>query len=235
MDCPKKGINIPLCYDAPLKNQGIFIPFPCYTGVMPKISDAHRDMRRAQILDAAWRCFYREGVQATTMEQIIKEAGLSASAMYRYFGGKDDIIFSAISSSLTAVGKLLEPIVAQGLAPAALVERVTSDIEAFSQREDYNLAAIAMHGWSEAQRDEKVRELIRGFYMGFREQLVAQVLRWREEGEVTPHTDATEVAKALQSIILGYVVQMSIMRDVDPAGHARGLAAFFGARAGNPV
>jgi AcrR family transcriptional regulator len=202
---------------------------------MPKISDAHREMRRAQILDAAWRCFYREGVQATTMEQIITEAKLSASAMYRYFGGKDDIIFSAISSSLTAVGKLLEQIVARDLAPAALVQRVTVDIEAFSQRENYSLAAIAMHGWSEAQRDEKVRELIRGFYLAFRERLVARVLRWQAEGEVAPETDATEVAKALQSIILGYVVQMSIMRDVDPDGHARGLAALLGTRAGKPV
>lgn len=201
---------------------------------MPKISDAHREMRRAQILDAAWRCFYREGVQATTMEQIIKEADMSASAMYRYFGGKDDIIFSAISSSLTAVGKLLTPIVARDLAPAALVERVTGDIEAFSQRENYNLAAIAMHGWSEAQRDEKVRELIRGFYLGFREQLVARVTRWQAAGDIAPNADVVEVAKALQSIILGYVVQMSIMRDVDPAGHARGLAALLGARGGDP-
>lgn len=200
---------------------------------MPKISDAHREMRRAQILDAAWRCFYREGVQATTMEQIIKEADMSASAMYRYFGGKDDIIFSAISASLSAVATLLEPIVARDLGPAALVERVTADIEAFSQREDYNLAAIAMHGWSEAQRDERVRELIRGFYEGFREQLVARVLRWQAQDEVAPDADATEVAKALQSIILGYVVQMSIMRDVDPAGHARGLAALLGTRTGD--
>lgn len=61
---------------------------------MPKISDTHREMRRAQILDAAWRCFYRNGVQATTMEEIIREANMSASAMYRYFSGKEDIIFS---------------------------------------------------------------------------------------------------------------------------------------------
>ncbi len=198
---------------------------------MPKISDAHREMRRAQILAAAWRCFYREGVQATTMEQIIKEAGMSASAMYRYFGGKDDIIFSAISSSLTAVGKLLEPILAQDLSPADLVEKATGAIEAFSQRENYNLASIAMHGWSEAQRNEKVRELIRGFYLGFREQLAARVSRWQAAGDM-PETDPGEAAKALQSIILGYVAQMAIMRDVDPVGHARGLAALVPMRAG---
>lgn len=80
---------------------------------MPKISDEHRAARKAQILDAAWRCFYREGVQATTMEQIIAESGLSASAMYRYFGGKDDIIVAAIETSLRGLAQLLEPIVEQ--------------------------------------------------------------------------------------------------------------------------
>lgn len=192
---------------------------------MPKISEAHREMRRAQILDAAWRCFYREGVQATTMEQIIREADMSASAMYRYFSGKDDIIFSAITSSLTAVGKLLEPIVAQELSPTALVERVTADIEAFSERQGFNLASIAMHGWSEAQRDDKVRLLIRDFYLRFRQQLAARVDRWKKAGALSAHADTAEVAKALQSIILGYVVQMAIMRDVEPMLHAQGLAA----------
>jgi AcrR family transcriptional regulator len=192
---------------------------------MPKISEAHREMRRAQILDAAWRCFYREGVQATTMEQIIREADMSASAMYRYFSGKDDIIFSAITSSLTAVGKLLEPIVAQELSPTALVECVTADIEAFSERQGFNLASIAMHGWSEAQRDDKVRLLIRDFYLRFRQQLAARVDRWKKAGALSAHADTAEVAKALQSIILGYVVQMAIMRDVEPMLHAQGLAA----------
>jgi len=40
----------------------MFIPFfwgLCYDACMPKISDEHRAARQAQILDAAWRCFYR--------------------------------------------------------------------------------------------------------------------------------------------------------------------------------
>lgn len=195
---------------------------------MPKISDAQREMRRAQILDAAWRCFYREGLQATTMEQIIREADMSASAMYRYFGGKDDIIVCAITSSLTAIDKLLGPILAQELSPTALVERVATAIEAFSQRRGFNLASVGMHGWSEAQRNEKVRLLIRDFYLGFRGQLEARVKRWQKAGQLTQAADATEVAKVLQSVILGYVVQVAIMRDVDPAEHARGLAAISG-------
>ena len=151
---------------------------------MPKISDEHRAARQAQILDAAWRCFYRQGVQATTMEQIMAESGLSASAMYRYFAGKDDIIVAAISSSLSRLGQLLEPILEapQQCSVPALVQQVTAAIESFTARPGYNLCRIALHGWSEAQRNERLRGLMRDFYAAFRDRLADRVRRWQAEG-----------------------------------------------------
>lgn len=197
---------------------------------MPKISEEHRAARRAQILDAAWRCFYREGVQATTMEQIIAESGLSASAMYRYFAGKDDIIAAAIDTSLRGLARLLEPIVEQddGDAPpsvAELVGRITAAIDGFMARPGYNLSRIALHGWSEAQRNERLRELMRGFYAAFRDRLAARVPRWQEAGEVDPAAAPQDVAQLLMSIILGFVTQSAIVHDADPVAHARGLEA----------
>ena len=49
---------------------------------MPKVSQEHRDARRAQILRAAAACFERKGYQRTTMADIIRESGLSAGAIY---------------------------------------------------------------------------------------------------------------------------------------------------------
>ena len=48
---------------------------------MPKISDERRAARRMQILEAAWTCFQRQGLHATTMDDIIRAAGLSAGAV----------------------------------------------------------------------------------------------------------------------------------------------------------
>ncbi len=59
---------------------------------MPKVTDEHRDRRRRQILDAAVACFDRRGLHATTTDEIVAEAGLSAGAIYRYFDSKDAII-----------------------------------------------------------------------------------------------------------------------------------------------
>jgi len=194
---------------------------------MPKISDQHREQRRAQILDAAWRCIHREGVQATTMEEIIAEAGLSASAMYRYFSGKEDIVVSAITTSLRGLSERLVPLIdaTDDLGVPELVARIGSEIRAFSARRGFDLVPIAVHGWSEAQRNERVRAVLREFYGAFRARLADRVRRWQRDGAVAPRSDPAEVAEVLLSLVLGFVAQAAIMGDVDPAAHRRGLAA----------
>ncbi|HRH85896.1 MAG TPA: TetR family transcriptional regulator [Rubrivivax sp.] len=194
---------------------------------MPKISDEHRAARQAQILDAAWRCFYRQGVQATTMEQIIAESGLSASAMYRYFAGKDDIIVAAVSSSLSRLGRMLQPVLEapERCSVQALLLQVTSLIQTFSARRGFDLTTIALHGWSEAQRNERLRGLMRDFYAAFRDRLADRVRRWQAEGEVDAAAEPADVAQTLLSLLLGFVVQSAIVHDADPQAHQRGLQA----------
>ena len=102
---------------------------------------------------------------------------------------------------------LLEPIVEQegDGAPAGVAEmaqRITAAIDGFMQRPGFNLARIALHGWSEAQRNERLRELMRGFYAAFRDRLAARVPRWQAAGEVDPAASPDDVAQLLMSITL---------------------------------
>ena len=50
------------------------------------------ERRRRQILDAALDCFRRRGFHQTSMQEICAAAGISAGALYRYFGSKAEII-----------------------------------------------------------------------------------------------------------------------------------------------
>ena len=59
---------------------------------MPKVSAAHVEGRRKQILAAACRCFSRNGVHGTTVRDICREAGLSTGAVYGYFKSKGEIV-----------------------------------------------------------------------------------------------------------------------------------------------
>ncbi len=59
---------------------------------MPKVTQEHSLARRQQIIDAAYRCFSRNGFHQTSMRDIYQEAGLSAGAVYHYFESKHEII-----------------------------------------------------------------------------------------------------------------------------------------------
>ena len=40
---------------------------------------------RGKIIDAAWRLFYRQGYDDTTVEEIIEESAPSLGSFYHYF------------------------------------------------------------------------------------------------------------------------------------------------------
>lgn len=48
--------------------------------------------RRAQILEAAARCFASKGFHLTTMDDVAAESGLSKGSLYWHFENKDDLL-----------------------------------------------------------------------------------------------------------------------------------------------
>jgi AcrR family transcriptional regulator len=73
---------------------------------MPKVTEAHLEARRQQIVDAAWACFARKGYHQTTMQDICQESGLSPGAIYRYFASKEAIL-KAINHLSQEMGRAL--------------------------------------------------------------------------------------------------------------------------------
>lgn len=192
---------------------------------MPKISDEKRAARRAQILEAAWGCFQKEGLHATTMDDIIRASGLSAGAVYSYFPSKDQLIMAAVTASLSGLTSLVEPLLRAepALAPPELVRRITDTIDRFTTRDGYDLKRIALLGWSEAQRSEPLKATMKSFYFDFRSELASAVTRWRRHKSDTTGNPESDVATTLLSLVLGYVVQSAILDDVEPEGVTRGL------------
>lgn len=190
---------------------------------MPKISDARRAARREQILNAARACFQREGLHATTMDDIIKASGLSAGAVYSYYPSKEELILAAVTTSLSGLRLRLEPILMSRLPPDQFVEKVAETISNFSASDGYDLKRIALLGWSEAQRNERLRTVMRDFYLAFRHGLVEVAEAWKKEGELREHASAPDVAIVILAEILGFVVQSAIIGEVNAEHMARGL------------
>ena len=55
---------------------------------MPKVSEAHLEARREQILDGARRAFARHGYHGATVAKLEEEIGLSRGAIFNYYPDK---------------------------------------------------------------------------------------------------------------------------------------------------
>lgn len=49
---------------------------------------------KSKIVSAAWKLFYQQGYDDTTVEEIIAESGTSKGSFYHYFEGKDSLLES---------------------------------------------------------------------------------------------------------------------------------------------
>lgn len=87
---------------------------------------------REQILDAAHACVIRYGVPKTTIEDVIKAAGVSRATLYKYVpGGRDELIVEVlVREARFNVHVVLEAM----LGEATLEERLAAGILAAAER-----------------------------------------------------------------------------------------------------
>lgn len=90
---------------------------------MPRLTDATKAARRAQIIEAAISCFLEKGYTNTSMSDIIKTSGLSSGSIYSHFSGKEDILNTAINERLNNVKELYETL-PQGAGPQDILETI---------------------------------------------------------------------------------------------------------------
>jgi len=90
---------------------------------VPKVSAEHEQRRRQQILDAALACFSRRGYHATSMEDIVREAGLSVGALYTYFPSKEELFLALADTHAEHTLRRLERVMAGEWGLAERLER----------------------------------------------------------------------------------------------------------------
>ena len=67
---------------------------------------------KGKIVSAAWKLFYEQGYDETTVEEIVEESGTSRGSFYHYFEGKDALLgslaylFDAKYTELEGEGRL---------------------------------------------------------------------------------------------------------------------------------
>ena len=189
---------------------------------MPKVKPETLAARRDEILQAAETCFARQGFHQTTIQDVIREAGVSAGCIYGHFASKEDLIQAigesrhAHDSALLAVTDASEPLKAL----RAMARAFLSDLQ---KEQGLRSRRVALQLWAEALRDDVIREQVTS---GIRKPvaLIAELLRRGQQlGVIDPAINPRGVARAMVAMFQGTVLQRLWG---EPLSTAEAMAAF---------
>jgi AcrR family transcriptional regulator len=115
--------------------------------------------RRRQILDAAVTVMQRTGFHQMSMQALADEADVSVGLIYKYFGGKEEILLATIVGILDAFKDQLQP--AMDAAGEDPVERFVAGYRRYCQIVADNLDAVALTYRESRTLDHEGRNLIK--------------------------------------------------------------------------
>lgn len=192
---------------------------------MPRVSAQHLEARRRQILNAARLCFSRNGFHATTMQDILQESGLSAGAVYRYFAGKDDITDAIATETQELFRSALDDLVQDDdpPSPADFLLRLLRKVEQVDERRD--LVPLMLSIWAECNRNAELTQRVRAIVDEMTDVLTPLIKRYQAEGLVAGDVAPRKVARAMEAIIPGFLLQYRILGITTAASSAAGFRA----------
>ena len=213
---------------------------------MPRVTQSHRDRQTARILAAAQLCFARRGFDGASMDEIVAEAGMSSSTVYRYCPeGKRSLVRAVI-------GRVMDPVVdwIAGLAEVdelpsfedvfvTAVERswvfgrpfsgeADASPEAESSESSESAAATAapdqidlMVGvWAELARQPDLREVYADGYIRVRGEIARVVRQWQGRGVIAGGIDPDEAAAVIHNAAVGLIIQRTVTGELGRADAA---------------
>ena len=128
--------------------------------------ELNKERRRTAILDAARLGFARDGVQATTMDDIAKDAQVSRTTLFNYFAGKGEILdhlvmemhqdfFARIEECRKATPDVAERIMTAFVSTGRVMDGAGEKLRP--------LVGYSELSWNESGVVERMERLTRGF------------------------------------------------------------------------
>ena len=177
---------------------------------MTRVTQQHVDARRESILDAAARLFARNGISGATMAEIAAEADLSAGAIYRYFGSKEELLRAVFEEAATRNQEMFRQASENAESPFETLERVGRRIWVEQEDRDDLICEIQMALSAARDPHDFGAELARNRQV-VRELLEQTIRAAQQAGEIDPEVDASTLALILQACTGG--IQMLKLED----------------------
>ncbi len=158
---------------------------------------------RARLLEAALKCFAKDGYNAASVDAICAEAGVSKGAFYHHFPSKQDLFLALLQGWLTTIDGGLDA-ARHGSVPETLIE-MTEMLPAILAAADERLLMF-LEFLLQASRDEKVWQATIAPYRRYQDYFAALIREGIAEGsfdDVNPQV----AARLLVSLAVGLLLQ----------------------------
>jgi AcrR family transcriptional regulator len=165
---------------------------------------------------------YRQGIQHTSLDEVLKYCGAGKSQLYHYFDGKQDLALAVVQTQLEKV-----------LAGQPRLER----LESWRDFELWASAFLARHSSpegplacrlgrfaSEVDDDEDLREALSAAFVVWQGFLERGLRRLREDGRLREDADPAALASATMAAVQGGLMLATLHRDVGPLREAMAMA-----------
>jgi AcrR family transcriptional regulator len=171
---------------------------------------------RSTGLCSRWFSFSRDGFHATSIEDVIAATGMSSSAVYRYFGSKEEIIPASAEIGVARVREIFVALLDHQPCPtpAETLTLLVDELHRRTDHPDYDMTRIALQTWAEALRDPVLHDHARTGYLDALDHVSRLVACWRDAGFLGPDADTDAVAVTVFSLMHGLIVIHHLVDDV---------------------
>ncbi|SOD63496.1 transcriptional regulator, TetR family [Streptomyces zhaozhouensis] len=188
---------------------------------MARVSPEHLAARRQQILDGAARCFARDGFHGTSMQDVLRETGLSAGAVYRYFPSKDAIIGALAANVLATVGRSFQQAVESGHPPPP-DELLTHGLRKVADQLGFP-PSMVIQVWAETLRNPELHAVFQDGFAHLLALWTRIVVTYQREGRMRADIEPESVARALAASVQGFLLQRGLFGAVDTSVFTEGM------------
>ncbi|SPF04734.1 TetR/AcrR family transcriptional regulator [Streptomyces sp. MA5143a] len=187
---------------------------------MPRVSQERLDARRRQILDAAARCFARNGFHATSMQDVLKEADLSAGAVYRYFTGKEELIAAIVAEVISEIRGAFQEAAARRPLPSPeiligmVIRQILGKEPTLGPNGGSLYPRLMVQVWAETLRNPDLQNVLNDGFAQVRQPWVEIVEAYQDAGMMRADIPALSVARTLIALAQGFAAQYALFGDV---------------------
>lgn len=172
------------------------------------------NIRRAQLIRAAYKVVGQKGYYDFTIRDIALEAGLSTGLVHYYFKNKEDLLLNLLKEINKNITNVLGKNISKVEDPREKLNIfMTQAFDLMKNEKDYFYIVIDF--WSQVNKNERMKRANIKLFKSYRDEVTAILKEGVEKG-VFVEMDVVYTAAVIISIIQGLIIQCVIDNNAIP-------------------